>query len=232
MKTNINEMGSIICKGTGLKSYFQMKLSKEVNGVTEYKTFTYEVGNIQQILTEVNRQSSWNYATGRKNPVAVNRGLRSIYGTITFGQLDAGMINALLKDVKKWNAEKTGLIDAQKDLDNFSFDIFSFKEQDAPLLGGAKEELDFNIYSDEPIMLDDLPPVDIIVIGNGSQIDPEIGEFGRYKRYEFKCLKTTFLSETFGISAGAPLHNVATKCLFLGGVEAWHEVEGLPDEQK
>lgn len=232
MRNNINLNGNVICKGTGLKVYFQLPLSKVVNGVREHKTFTYEVGTVQQILTETNRQSSWSYVAGRKNPVNVNRGLRSTYGTITFTQLDAGMINALLKDVKKWNAQKTGLVDAQKDLDNFSFDNFSFKEQDAPLVGGAENELNFNIYSDEPIMLDELPPVDIIVIGNGDDIDPSIGKFKINRRYEFKCLKTTFLSETFGISAGAPLHNIATKCLFLGGIESWHEVEGLPNVSK
>ena len=225
MYNNSSIIGNVICKGTGLKVYFQLPLVKIVNGVKETKTFLYEVGTVQQILTETNRRSSWSYVAGRKQPVGVNKGLRSSYGTITFTQLDAGMINNLIKDVKKWNSERTGLIDA--DIDGFTFENYSFKENNAPLIGGPEEDLKVNVYSDEVIMLDELPPIDIIIIGNGDNIDPSMGIYDFNKQYEFKCLKVTFLSETFGISAGAPLHNVATKVLFLGGIESWHEVEGV-----
>lgn len=220
---NINHIGNILCKGTGLKAYFRLPLTKMVNGVRETKVFTYEVGTLQQILAETNRQSSWNYVAGRKNPVGVNKGLRNSYGTITFTQLDAGIINALLEDVKKWNSDRSGLIDAS--LDGFSFENLTFNETDAALLGGATEVLDINVYEEDVVLLADLPPVDVIVIGTADDIDPSTGKYEVNKRYIFKCLKTTFLSETFGISAGAPLHDVATKCLFLGGVEPWKEME-------
>lgn len=220
---NIYYNGNILCKGSGLKVYFKLPLTKKVNGVTETKIFTYEAGTLQQILCEVNRASSWNYVAGRKNPVGVNKGIRSTYGTITFTQLDAGIINAILEDVKKWNADRSGLIDAS--LEGFSFENLTFNEQDAALIGGATETLDINIYNEDVVMLDDLPPMDIIVIGTADDIDESNGKFETNKQYIFKCNKTIFLSETFGMSAGAPLHNVATKCLFLGGVEPWREME-------
>ena len=220
---NINHIGNILCKGTGLKAYFRLPLTKDVNGVKETKVFTYEVGTLQQILAETNRQSSWNYVAGRKNPVGVNKGLRNSYGTITFTQLDAGIINSLLEDVKKWNSEKSGLVDAS--LNGFSFDNLTFNERDAALLGGATEALNINVYEEDVVLLADLPPLDVIVIGTADDIDPSTGKYEVNKKYIFKCLKTSFLSETFGISAGAPLHNVATKCLFLGGVEPWKEME-------
>lgn len=223
MNNDIKYTGNVLCKGTGLKVYFQMPLTRRVDGITETKVFTYEAGTLQQILAEINRQSSWNYVAGRKNPVGVNKGLRNSYGTITFTQLDAGIINAMLEDVKKWNSERTGLIDAS--LEGFSFENFSFNEPDAALIVGATENLNIKIYENEVVQLDDLPPIDIIVIGTSDNIDPSNGIFELNEQYIFKCLKTTFLSETFGITAGAPLHNVATKCLFLGGVEPWRKVE-------
>ena len=58
MKSNLAKQGKILCKGSGLKVYFQLTLNKRVNGKTEYKTFTYEVGTVQQILSETNRQTS------------------------------------------------------------------------------------------------------------------------------------------------------------------------------
>ena len=220
---NINHIGNILCKGTGLKVYFRIPLRKEVNGKFEDKVFTSEVGTLQQILAETNRQSSWNYVAGRKTPVGVNKGLRNSYGTITFTQLDAGIINSLISEVKKWNADKTGLQKA--DLDGFSFENFTFKETDAALIGGATENIDINIYREDVVLLSDLPPLDILVIGTADEIDPSTGKFELNQKYIFKCFKTTFLSETFGISAGAPLHNVAAKCMFLGGVEPWKEME-------
>lgn len=220
---NIYENGNILCKGSGLKVYFQLPLTKTVDGVSETKVFTYEVGTLQQILGEVNRQSSWNYVAGRKNPVGVNKGLRNTYGTVTFTQLDAGIINAILEDVKKWNSERTGLTDAS--LEGFSFQNFTFNEQDAALIGGATEVLNVNVYDEDVVLLDDLPPLDIIVVGTADDIDPSTGKYEVNQQYIFKCLKTTFMSETFGVSAGAPLHNVATKCLFLGGIEPWRKME-------
>lgn len=223
MNNDIRYTGNVLCKGMGLKVYFQLPLTKKVDGVTQTKVFTYEVGVLQQILAEVNRQTSWNYVAGRKNPVGVNKGLRNTYGTITFTQLDAGIINAMFHDIKKWNSEKTGLLDAS--LDGFSFENFSFKEEDAALIGGATEILNTRVYENDVVQLDDLPPVDIIVLGTTDNIDPSAGLLEFNEQYIFKCLKTTFLSETFGITAGAPLHNVATKCLILGGVEPWRKVE-------
>lgn len=216
-------MGNVICKGMGLKVYFRIPLTRRVNGILESKTFTYEVGSIQQVLTEANRQVSANYIAGRKNPVGTNKGIRSTYGTITFTQLDCGFINTILKDVKKWDEEREHLEAAS--LEGFSFENFSFNEFNKELMSGPKEKMTVNVYESDVIMLDDLPPVDIIIVGSADNIDPDSGKFEINKQYVFKCLKTVFLSETFGISAGGPLHNVATKCIFLGGVEPWQEME-------
>lgn len=223
MKNNLAKQGKILCKGSGLKVYFQLTLNKRVNGKMEYKTFTYEVGTVQQILSETNRQTSWNFVAGRRNAVSVNKGLRNSYGTITFAQMDQGQIYAFLEDVRKWSANREYL--EPGNLQGFSFTDYTFNEQDAALISGPSETQDINVYIDEVVMLDDLPPVDIIVLGAADQIDEELGQYDINKTYMFKCLKTTFLSETFGISAGAPLHNVATKVLFLGGIEPWRQVD-------
>jgi hypothetical protein len=216
------ELGKILCKGSGLKAYFEIKLSRGSGTDKEYKTFRYEVGSIQQILAESNRQSSWNYVAGRSNPVGVNRGLRNVYGTITFQQMDSSVLYYMFEDVRKWNAEKSALESGS--LDGFSFTDFTLAETNAALLGTATESETVKLYDSELIKLDDLPPVDVVVIGTADQIDASTGVYEVNNTYMFRAKKVTFMSETFGITAGAPLHNVATQVLILGGVDTWEKV--------
>ncbi|MGL5719134.1 hypothetical protein [Cetobacterium sp.] len=223
-KHSLNTTGKILCKGSGLKAYFEITLSKDLNnGEKEYKTFRYEVGHLQQFLSQTNRQASFSHVCGRSTSVGVNKGLRSSYGTITFQQLNAGTLYEMFQDVKRWNEEKSSLEDT--DLDGFSFEDWSLAEPNAPLLGEATEEHLYKLYNSEAIMLDDLPPIDVIVVGTADQIDIETGIYEVNKTYMFKAEKVTFLSETFGISAGSPLHNVATQVLILGKVHPWKVIE-------
>lgn len=217
-------IGDVICKGSGLKVYFSLPLTKKLKDGTEHKkNFYYNIGNLQQILTETNRQESVSYIAGRRYGVDVNKGIRTSYGTITFTQLDSGMINLMLNDIKSWNKELQELEDA--DLDGFSFESLTMAEESAPVFSGAKDSITVNIYDKEIVDLQDLPPIDIIVVASGGNQIDENGNFEANKQYQFVCKKTVFMSETFGISAGTPLHNVATKCLFLGDIISWKEVE-------
>lgn len=216
-------LGKVLCKGSGLKAYLELNLTRIVNDERETKTFRYEVGALQQILSESNRQMGFNIVAGRKNPVGINKGLRNTYGTVVFQQLDTGILYQMFADVKKWNSETKTLEDAS--LEGFSFDNYSLLEEDAALMSSAKDNLEINLYNSEITSILELPPVDIIVVGNADQIDPNSGVYEPNNTYMFKCNKVTFLSETFGISAGAPLHNVATKVLMLGSIEPWKKVE-------
>lgn len=216
--------GRVLCKGSGLKAYLELKLNrKNASGEVEWKTFRYEVGNLEKLLTESNRQTVRSYVAGRKNSVAVAKGIRSVYGTVTFSQLDGNMVSLLLKDIKQWNVEKTALEKA--DLNNFSFDDWNLNEKNASLVNEATEELAVELFEEEIIQLDDLPPVDLVIVGTADQIDSQRGTYETGNTYMFIARKVSFLSETFGISAGSPIHNVASKILILGGVEPWHKVK-------
>lgn len=219
----IPALGKILCKGSGLKAYLEINLSKGEYGNKETKKFRYEIGTLQSITAQANRQTSHNHVAGRKNAVGINKGLRTVYGNVVFQQLDAGILYNIFSDIKAWNADKTGL--TQADLDGFSFEDYTIAEDDAALLGSAKESMEVKLFKNEPISILDLPPVDIIVLGTADDIDPQTGKYEVNNTYQFKAKGITFLSETFGITAGAPLHNVATQVLILKGIEPWEKVE-------
>lgn len=217
-------LGNVLCKGSGLKAYAEIKLSRTIDGQpTETKVFRYNIGALEQIIAETNRQVGHNVVAGRSNPVGINKGLRTTYGTIVFQQFDAGMLYEMFKEVKKWNYETKTLEEAS--LNGFSFEDYSLLEEDAALMSGAKDDLEINLYNSEVTSLLDLPPIDIFMVAAGDQIDPTTGVYEKNNTYIFKCNKVSFMSETFGISAGAPLHKVATKVLILGSIEPWHKVE-------
>lgn len=225
--SNINDtmpaLGKVLCKGSGLKAYLEITLQKGEYGNKEYKRFRYEIGSLQSITSQANRQVSHNYVAGRSNPVGTNKGLRTVYGNIVFQQLDAGILYNMFSDIKKWNAEKNKLEEAS--LEGYTFDDYTIAEENAALLGSAKEDLEIKLYKNEPLSILDLPPVDIVILGSADNIDPESGKYDVNKTYKFEANGVVFLSETFGITAGAPLHNVATQVLILKGIKPWEEVE-------
>ncbi|MGL5715266.1 MAG: hypothetical protein ACRCX2_19775 [Paraclostridium sp.] len=223
--SNINEafpaLGKVLCKGSGLKAFLEITLQRGTYGDMVYKKFRYEIGALQSITAQANRQVSHNYTAGRSKPVGTNKGLRNVYGNIVFQQLDAGILYNMFSDIKKWNAEMDALEEAS--LDGFTFDDYTIAEEEAALLGTAKENLEVKLHKTEPISILDLPPVDIIVLGSADDIDPESGKYEVNKTYKFEANGVVFLSETFGLTAGAPLHNVATQVLILKGIKPWEE---------
>ncbi|MGL6098605.1 MAG: hypothetical protein ACRC0G_03155 [Fusobacteriaceae bacterium] len=214
-------LGKVLCKGSGLKAYLEITLNKGNYGDITYKKFRYEIGALQSITSQANRQVSHNYTAGRSKPVGTNKGLRNVYGNIVFQQLDAGILHDMFLDIKKWNAEQTALEEAS--LEGFTFDDFTIAETEAALLGTAKEDLEVKLNRTEPVSILDLPPVDIIVLGSADDIDPDSGIYEVNKTYKFEANGVVFLSETFGLTAGAPLHNVATQVLILKGIKPWEE---------
>ena len=106
MNNSLNTTGKVLCKGSGLKAYFEINLSRtKVGGEEEFKTFRYEIGHLQQLITQTNRQSAFSHVCGRSTSVGVNKGIRSSYGTITFQQINAGTLYEMFQDIKKWNDE-------------------------------------------------------------------------------------------------------------------------------
>ena len=76
-------LGKILCKGSGLRVFLEVPLTKkDSNGIKKTKKFRYEIGNLQQILAETNRQTSQTRVAGRKNPVSNSSGLRNTYKKI------------------------------------------------------------------------------------------------------------------------------------------------------
>lgn len=227
MANNHLALGRILCKGSGLRVFLEINLSKkDANGEKKYKKFRYEIGNLQQIIAETNRQANWIHVVGRKNAVGVSKGLRSTYGTIVFTQIDLGFLKTIFTDIRKYN-HKTKMF-SKASLDGYGYDDFTLTEQDQELFSAAKEEFEVTVHENEILNLADLPPVDIVVYGNADQIEQVGDTVVRYnpgKQYVFRCNKVTFLSETFGVSAGGPMHDVATKCYILGSIEPWREVQ-------
>ncbi|MGL4449606.1 MAG: hypothetical protein ACRCTZ_00270 [Sarcina sp.] len=221
--SNETVLGKILCKGSGLKAYLEIDLTKGDYKNKEKKRFRYELGTLQSITAQANRQVSHNHVAGRATAAGINKGLRSVYGNIVFQQLDAGILHSIFEDIKKWNADRTAL--SQADIDGFSFEDYTIAEDDAALLGSAKENLEVKLYKSEALDLTDLPLVDIVVLGSADDIDPNTGRYEVNNTYEFRAKGVTFLSETFGITAGAPLHNVATQVLILQGIQPWEKVE-------
>lgn len=215
-------IGRVLCKGSGLRVYCEITLNRENGNETEYKRFRYNLGSLQKISAEINRQTAFNYVAGRSTPAGVLKGIRSTYGEITFESMDAGILYNMFADIKKFNYETEQL--ESTSLEGFSFDDYSLAESNASLISGAQEAININLYQKEIVALDDLPPIDIIVTGYAEQIDPTTGIYKKGQTYQFKLKDVVFLSETFGISPGAPLHNVATKVLILGGIEPWKEI--------
>ena len=216
-------LGKVLCKGSGLKVFLELPLTKtDSNGVKKTKLFRYEIGNLQQIIAETNRQSEWTRVAGRKNPVSSSSGLRSTYGTVVFSQIDQGMIYSLFKDVRKYSTSTKRF--TQADLEGFGLEDYTILEEDQALLNGPTELLTTDLYEMDYLDLQDLPPVNILVYGVADNIT-DSGIYDPNKTYVFKCNNVSFLSETFGISAGSPLHDVATKVLILGSIEPWTEVK-------
>lgn len=222
MDKKVQTLGRVLCKGSGLKVYCEMTLSRKINKEEEYQRFRYNLGSLQKITAEINRQTALNYVAGRSTAVGTLKGIRSTYGEITFENMDAGVLYNMFYDVKKFNHESMQLENAS--LEGFSFEDFSLAEPDAPLLSEAQTENEVKLYKTEITSLEDLPPIDIIVTGYADQIAPETGVYETGNTYEFKLKDVVFLSETFGISPGTPLHNVATKVLILGGMEPWQKI--------
>ena len=220
---NNKPLGRVLCKGSGLKVYGEIKLHREIQGQEkEYKVFRYALGSLQKILAESNRQTQFNYVAGRKTPAGTLKGIRSTFGEIVFEFMDTGVLYNLFNDVHKFNKETKQLEAAS--LDGFSFEDYTLMETDAALMGHASEISNVDLYKNQVTSLDDLPPIDIIVTGYADQIDPTTGKYEVGNTYQFRLRRVVFLSETFGISPGEPLHNVATKVIILGGVEPWSKV--------
>jgi hypothetical protein len=217
-------LGKILCKGSGLKAYFEIKSTKkDDSGKIVNKTFRYEVGSLSAVMAATNRQVSWNYVAGSKVPVGVNKGLRSMYGTVVFTQLDQGIVASLISDVRVWNA--TTATTNPANTENFGWDLWSLSSVENAGLSSYSDDSTTTVYQSEILHLDDLPPVDIVIIGAADSIDEDLGIYKDNQIYQYVIKDAVFVSDNFGISAGAPLHNVSTKILILGGVEGWSEVQ-------
>ena len=211
--------GRILCKGNGLKVYFETTLYKKATG--EPKVFRYEVGTIDAVLDASSRDVGLSYVAGKSKAVGVNRGSRNCYGKVVFSMLDQGIVNGMIGDVKAYNTDKTDLINVN--MDDYVFGSYTINQETAALIGSATEKLEVAVSDSEVYLLDDLPLLDIVITGNADNIDEGAGVFEPNTTYKKVLKKCTFLSESFGISAGAPLHNISTNILILGGIEPWQK---------
>ena len=217
-------VGKILCKGSGLKAYFEIKLKrKNTEGKYEYNTLRYEVGNLNAVMAASNRQVSWNYVAGNNKPVGVNKGIRSMYGTVVFTQLDQAAIVDMVSDVKIWNSSTSEFQSSDTDMN--IFDEITLASDSSVFISDYNESLDINVYSSDVLHLDDLPPIDIVIVGNADNIDDDAGTYEANKTYQYRIRDAVFVSDTFGISAGSPIHDVSTKILILGGIDGWHKAE-------
>lgn len=223
MRTQYEPLGRILCKGSGLKVYLEIKLSRELPGQDEeIKLFRYKLGALKTISTSSDRQTSLNLVAGRKNALGFQQGIRQEYGEIVFEQINNGILYDLFKDVKGWERETNRLYSSS--LDGFSLDDYDLTETDAAVISKASDHVDINLYQNEITKLADLPPVNIIVIGYADQIDPSTGAYETGNTYQFKLNGVQFVSETFSFAAGSPFGDVVTNVNILGGVETWKKI--------
>jgi hypothetical protein len=226
-------IGNNVSVGNGIKIFFKFRGEDlNTNDVVLKETgVAIEVGIINDVSFSVNRDISPNFLPGDRNAKGFNSGKRLVTGRISFSVMGRDfmdyIINVLLKDplvANKLNPGKLFEVNGA----NFGSRTEPVPEGEVPTLYMKDKKLQY---------LDQLPLVDIIIVGKGDRINSLSGgteadrtifnvdknfKMGAY--YQMVLNRVQFLNDNFGFSAGAPVQDQVLDFVVVGSKESWKEV--------
>lgn len=241
-------LGNSVSVGTGIKVYFFMKkdylyantlpVKNNLNGTaidnlssTTNPGLAIEVGIVNDIMFETSRDVAPQFISGNKNAVSYSSGKRLTSGKISFSIFNRDFIDFFINDYLK-----------NRDLKNLVKDsIF-----DTNRFGTETDISDSYIQEASIEYLDQLPPVDIVLVGSGDSVSSmfssisdksgsnsttagslfQIDEnFKLDAIFSMRLNNVKFLNDSFGITAGSPLSDQVLDFIVCGSKEPWKEVE-------
>ena len=208
-------IGNSVSVGTGIKAYFR------INGtyLKDGKTSVFEVGLLNDLIVETNRDVAPQFVAGNRSAISYCSGKRLTSGKVSFAVFEKDFIGYF--------------IDAYKDKINtfsdFNSNQFGFEYTDDE----SKKESSFLIPSDVNY-LDQLPPVDIIMVGRGDKINSLAvdgndvfkisADFKINAFFKMELKNVRFLNDSFGISAGSSWGDQVLDFIVCGEKLPWREV--------
>lgn len=235
-------IGNSVSVGTGIKVYFFIKGEYIDTTDTTLKDtgVALEVGIVNDIYFQTNRDVSPQYIAGNRNAISFVSGKRLTTGKISFAVIDRDFIDHFVNDLLQKD-ELKNLTDTNV------FNTNRFGE-----ITDVSDSTNF-INSKTIEYLDQLPPVDIVLLGSGdlinsmaqvsnfttsglssgtdtiTTVDREIFQIG--DNFQFDAIyKLTlegvkFQNDNFGISAGEAISDQVLDFIVCGAKIPWTLVE-------
>lgn len=223
-------IGNVISVGNGIKVFMLIKGQYLNTDDVQLKTtgVAIELGIVNDISMNTNRDIAPNYLPGNRNPLSFGAGKRLTSGRISLSVIGRDFIdffvNELVEDPILQGKLKKGKL---FDLDTNKFGV----------LTEAVEEDDLAPvqFKDKKVKyLDQLPPVDLIFIGRGDNLDTMALEEDSEEKifqvtedfilnayYKMTLREVKFLNDNFGFSAGAPVQDQVLDFIVTGGKHNW-----------
>lgn len=220
-----NFLGNSISVGNGIKAYFYIKpeyLNASTANSTLQNGLAFEVGIINDLMCETNRDVAPQFISGNKNAVSYSSGKRLTSGKISFSILDRDFIDYFINDFLKQDKLKGIIKDTAFDTNRFG------TETNGASTFVVEKDIEY---------LDQMPPVDIILIGSAEVInsmasntsDREIFQIGDNFSFDayftMKLENVRFLNDGFGITAASPLKDQVLDFIVCGKRIPWYQIK-------
>ena len=232
-------IGNSVSVGTGIKVFFYID-PQYLNGTTTGMAF--EVGIMNDIMFETNRDVAPQFISGDRNAISYCSGKRLTSGKISFSVIERDFIDFFVNEFLKGDAVKDLLTNADFNTNRFGVET------------DVNKPSSFLNLNSEIKYLDQLPPVDIVLVGSAEIVnsmsnvnsfslanDPanygnnstsevrEIFKIGDNFRMDatlfMKLENVKFLNDSFGISAGSALKDQVLDFIVCGQRHPWKEAE-------
>lgn len=223
-------IGNIVSIGNGIKVFMLIKGHFLNTDDEQLKAsgVAIELGIVNDISMNTNRDIAPNYLPGNRNPLSFGCGKRLTSGRISLSVIGRDFIdfvvNELVNDPILAGKLKKGKL---FDLDTNKFGILTESVEE--------DELAPVQFVDKKVQyLDQLPPVDLIFIGRGDNLDSLAKDEDSADRifqvtedfilnayYKMVLREVKFLNDNFGFSAGAPVQDQVLDFIVSGGKQDW-----------
>ena len=211
-------IGNSVSVGTGIKAYFR------INGtyLKDGKTSVFEAGLLNDLMVETNRDVAPQFVAGNRSAISYCSGKRLTSGKASFAVFEKDFIGYLIETYR-------GKI---KTLSDFNSNQFGFEYNSEE----SKKEENFltELEAKDIKYLDQLPPVDIIIVGRGDKINSLAvdgndvfkisADFKMNAFFKMELKNVRFLNDSFGISAGSVLLDQVLDFIVCGEKLPWREV--------
>ena len=234
MSNSRDFIGNSVSVGTGIKAYFRIKSDylQVVSGsggslasAPASSASVFEVGLLNDIMVETNRDVAPQFVAGSRSAISYCSGKRLTSGKVSFAVFEKDFISYFVSTyVSKGSGTKI------KTFDDFNSNQFGYEYDSA----ASKVDENFLTPSDVKY-LDQLPPVDIILVGRGDLINSlalsgndvfQIGDnFKMNAFFKMELENVRFLNDSFGISAGSALGDQVLDFIVCGKKKPWEEVK-------